>query len=697
MLTQVIVVSWKITTAALLINSKESWTALHWSTINSQSQPDVSTEIIALLLQNGASPLVKSNKGRTAKDIAPVSNDIGELLEAAQEQAVVAQSNSDLFSLSQASATPSQSGRSKQRAKDKKAAYENSVLQLAAEELEFEGSLVLREGEIDEAEEEEDDELAESMSKTFEWSTCLPHQMLIINPDQVGQSIDALLKLSPHPKPLSYESAPASALFLWQRYAFYVGDPSGELSSTIFDQAIEKIEQKLFSSPENLPLLAFWLHNVTLWLYFIKADASMSEQCGDMQAILCDFINEIYVFIVRLIERKMDTLIEPFILEFNSMPEFDDIRFDGEWRIMRALTKRKGSVRSPNKRPMGHRRNGGGSLSSSIFGKNGGGSTSSFADMFHNSNSNNDNNMETLRSPSMNSFDEDKKRRPTSTSILSTDGGLASSSSLSSLANVPNEDTIGEKFKKIDLEDVDNSSPKKVTQLLNSTLIILELYNINEALIVQIISQILYWTSCEIFNRIITNKKYYSRSRASMIRFNLSAIEDWVKLNKLPISVFAHHFATVTQMLQWLGCLSAMSDFSALISTLQALRHLNPNQLFKLQKEYRHEAGPMVESRMSGECVEYLEQLVHAWDSRKKTNDTQENDHANVPTKIENHIDYLYPHSTPNQQNGSALGLGLGLQPPTSSVANRDAYTPPPIPENFEAQVDSRWVFVLYA
>ena len=127
---------------------------MHWATINSQSQPDISSQIIGLLLQNGASPLVKSNKGRTAKDIAPASNDIVELLEVAQEQAFITQSNSDLFSLSQASATPSQSGRSKQRAKDKKAAYENSVLRNAAKELDFECSLILKEGELDEAAEE---------------------------------------------------------------------------------------------------------------------------------------------------------------------------------------------------------------------------------------------------------------------------------------------------------------------------------------------------------------------------------------------------------------------------------------------------------------------------------------------------------------------------------------------------------------
>ena len=185
------------------------------------------------------------------------------------------------------------------------------------------------------------------------------------------------------------------------------------------------------------------------------------------------------------------------------MPEFDDIRFDGEWRLMRALTKRKNSTRKPNAgRMYGHRRNAGSSISGSIFGR--GGSTSSFADIFNSSNKNNDNGnnengIETLKSPSIgspSSFDEDKpsKPRPSSMSFLPSESSsgnlneLASSTSFTSLANI--EDSVNDKFAKLNIDDANHTSPKKVTQLLNSTLIILEIYNINEALIVQIFSQV---------------------------------------------------------------------------------------------------------------------------------------------------------------------------------------------------------------
>ncbi|TIB10117.1 hypothetical protein E3P92_03274 [Wallemia ichthyophaga] len=711
-------------------SDSQSWTALHWSAINSHSQPDVCARIVALLLHHGASPLLTSSKGRTARDIAPVSNDIGELLDGAQEQAA-AQSSSDLFSLSQASLTPSHTPRTKLRAREKKAARNTSILHHAADELGFDRALVHDaapgEGHA-EGEEEDEMELADGMSRVFDWSVCLPHQMLIINPDTLQLAIDALLALPSHPRPIAYASAPASALFLWQRYATHYGDPGGELSSLIFDHAVENIEQRASAAADNLPALAFWLHNVTLWLYFIGADGTLCE-FHDMQAILADLLNEIHVFVVRLVERRLDALLDSLILDFNSMPELDDVRLDGEWRIVRALTRRKDGAKSPGKRGLGHRRNGGGSLSSSIFGMGGGGgSTSSFADIFNGSNNKNEKKEKhsdslgptSPASPRSPSFDEATKRRPISTSILPSDTTLPSSPSLSSLANAGNSgthDTIGDKFKKINVEDIDNGSPKKLTHLLNSTLLVLEQYNVNEATIVQIFSQILYWTSSEVFNRVITNKRYFSRSRATMIRFNLSAIEEWVKMNKLPASIFNHHFAPLMQMLQWLGCLSAMTDFCALISTLQGLRQLNPTQLHKMQKEYRHEAAPVVESRMSAECVAYLDQLVQAWDSRRCSADSQQTHPTpGVPAKTMNHVDYLYPNSdsAPTQQNGVGvgvgLGLGLGVQPSTatsssnsninsnrnshshSHSATGDAYMPPPLPENFGEQVDSRYM-----
>lgn len=230
--------------------------------MNSQNQPEICSHIISFLLQHGASPLVKSRNGRTAKDIAPTNNDIGEILEIAHDQATV-QSNSDLFSLSQSSATPSYSGRTKQRAKDKKQAFENMILKKTADILEFESDLVLNSAKMNEIEEDVDESeyLDGQLANTFDWSNCLPHQMLIITPSQISSSIDVLISLSPHPKPISYESSPGSALFLWQRYAFYVGDTSGELASTIFDQAIEKIEHVLYVST-TYPVSKFKLNRM---------------------------------------------------------------------------------------------------------------------------------------------------------------------------------------------------------------------------------------------------------------------------------------------------------------------------------------------------------------------------------------------------------------------------------------------------
>lgn len=55
----------------------------------------------------------------------------------------------------------------------------------------------------------------------------------------------------------------------------------------------------------------------------------------------------------------------------------------------------------------------------------------------------------------------------------------------------------------------------------------------------------------EMFNRILTRKKYICRSRALQIAMNLSALEEWVLQMGLPSGVQAH-FAPVRDLLHWL-------------------------------------------------------------------------------------------------------------------------------------------------
>jgi hypothetical protein len=91
-------------------------------------------------------------------------------------------------------------------------------------------------------------------------------------------------------------------------------------------------------------------------------------------------------------------------------------------------------------------------------------------------------------------------------------------------------------------------------------------------------------------------KVLVASSRAVQIGMNLSVLEEWVGKMALPRGVQSH-FAPVRDLLNWLQvcifrlchfsskftdlsqCLSAITDFSNLVATIQTLKNINPLQV----------------------------------------------------------------------------------------------------------------------
>ena len=151
-------------------------------------------------------------------------------------------------------------------------------------------------------------------------------------------------------------------------------------------------------------------------------------------------------------------------------------------------------------------------------------------------------------------------------------------------------------------------SPRNITSLLSSTLFVLDLYDVHSVITTQILSQLIYWLSAEIFNRIMTTKRYLARTKAMQIRMNVSALEDWARVNNRQPEHYENgsmtstgentadaarrHLAPVIQLLQWLQCFSSLGDdYESLITTLLQLQQLFPNQLLHAVKQYRPEVG----------------------------------------------------------------------------------------------------------
>ncbi len=178
-------------------------------------------------------------------------------------------------------------------------------------------------------------------------------------------------------------------------------------------------------------------------------------------------------------------------------------------------------------------------------------------------------------------------------------------------------------------------SPRNVTSLLSSTLFVLDLYDIHSVITAQILAQLLYWIGAELFNRIMSNRKYLARTKAMQIRMNISSLEDWARVNNRQPEHYEHgsmtssgettidsartHLAPVIQLLQWLQCFSSLApdDFEALVGTLQQLTRLTPQQLLHAAQHYRPEVG---EKGLPKSAKKYLVDLRKNLEERKQQN-----------------------------------------------------------------------------
>jgi len=152
------------------------------------------------------------------------------------------------------------------------------------------------------------------------------------------------------------------------------------------------------------------------------------------------------------------------------------------------------------------------------------------------------------------------------------------------------------------------TSPRNITSLLSSTLFVLDLYDVHSVITSQILAQLLYWLGAELFNRVMTTKRFLSRTKAMQIRMNVSVLEDWARANNRQpehyengstmstgentVEAARRHLSPIIQLLQWLQCFTSLGeDHDSLIATLEQLGRLSPTQLIHAVKSYRPEVG----------------------------------------------------------------------------------------------------------
>lgn len=163
--------------------------------------------------------------------------------------------------------------------------------------------------------------------------------MFVFQESELGRILDIIItNMTPQRSP-SQKPVPANVLFLSARYAHY--HSSHDLLTTLLESALDKINDVVEKHQWDMTILAFWISNVTLLLYYLKKDAGLVEATTEFQLQLAELVNEIFILIIRDAERRMDKSLDAAMLNHETIPGFEDVLFQNEWRIFRSKPKVK--------------------------------------------------------------------------------------------------------------------------------------------------------------------------------------------------------------------------------------------------------------------------------------------------------------------------------------------------------------------
>ncbi|KAJ1570103.1 hypothetical protein HK096_000481 [Nowakowskiella sp. JEL0078] len=561
---------------------KHGWTPLMWAVSNGHEQ------VARILIEGGANRDARSNKGRTIKDLVGRngSPEIARLLdyEPAPSDRDTAYSDSEAYANSDRddsfasdtetvngffgrfSTSPSQSPIPGHRSQSSLSQL-SDISTLSVDEL---GLF-----------EDEDDDIF------FDWDKCLLDQMFVFNETETDYILDiALAKLKPA-KASSQKPIAANIIFLCARYAHYFN--SQDMVEKFLRAAIEKIVVVVQKSSSDTNLISYWIANCTQLLYYLKRDQGLVTSTFETQCQLSELIHEISILFVREVERRLVPLISDAILDHSSM-EGLNVRFENALtsfikprRVNSSLLKSERIVTptsaTSNPSPL-----------STVYPAIGSSPTPTIAlpPVLPNINT-------ALKSPT--------RMKPQHSSSWSPPAPPRRGS----ITQLLQPRIFSRKWPH-------KVTPKTLTSILSSTIFVLQSYSVHNEIIVQIFSQLFHFLGAELFNRILTDKNYCSRSKALMIRMNISVIEEWVreKNREFPKSkgtVLVDKLKPLVQLLQFLQVATSERELSGFSDTLKSFDSFSLVQARRAMINYKWEVE---EEEWPEEVEEYVFHMIES-------------------------------------------------------------------------------------
>lgn len=171
----------------------------------------------------------------------------------------------------------------------------------------------------------------------FDWTRCLHDQMFVFQEHELDRILDIIItNMRPQRSP-TQKPVPANVIFLSARYAYY--HASSDLLEKLLVSAMDRINDIVEDCQWDMTILAFWMSNATLLLHYLKKDAGLVEATAEFQAQLAELINEIFILIVRDAERRLDKVLDAAMLDHETIPGFENITFQNEWKIFKRKTQ----------------------------------------------------------------------------------------------------------------------------------------------------------------------------------------------------------------------------------------------------------------------------------------------------------------------------------------------------------------------
>ena len=123
---------------------------------------------------------------------------------------------------------------------------------------------------------------------------------------------------------------------------------TSSLLEEVLTAGMDRISDVIERHQWDMTMLAFWISNETLLLHYLKKDPGLMQATTKWQAELAELINETFILIIRDAERRMNKSIDTALLDYETIPGFDTIEFQGEFKLFRSRAK---PVDEPGLRP----------------------------------------------------------------------------------------------------------------------------------------------------------------------------------------------------------------------------------------------------------------------------------------------------------------------------------------------------------